>query len=54
MKKINKVLYWITLIPPLVEWVKKIIKEVNDEKIKEKEQAQREAFEKANHGEVDI
>lgn len=54
MKKINKILYWITLIPPFVEWVKKIIKEVNDEKIKEKEIAQREAFEKANRIEPNL
>jgi len=31
---IKKILYWITLIPPFVEWVQKIIKEVHDEDIK--------------------
>lgn len=52
--KIKKILYWITLIPPFVEWIQKIIKEVNDEKLKEKEASQREAFEKANRIETGL
>lgn len=47
----KRILYWLTVIPPLVEWIQKIIKEANDEKLTEKNKKQSEAFEKANRGE---